>query len=91
MERSDLKVVKGSSNVRAAGWEPSTDIGDLHIVFRDDSHYIYRGVPYSVYIDFLSAPSKGKFVHMRLEPYYHTLKVEPCPHCGKGIEREARG
>lgn len=87
MERNELKLVKGSSNVKAAGWETSGDGGDLHIIFRDDSHYIYRGAPYNVYIDFLSAPSKGKFVHLKLEPFYQVLKVEPCPHCGKGIER----
>lgn len=36
--------------------------GDLEVDFVNGTHsYIYKNVPYSLYLDFMNAPSKGKF------------------------------
>jgi hypothetical protein len=45
---------------------------ELHVVFKSGGrHYAYSDVPEAVYLDFLAAPSKGRFVHavLRDGPY----------------------
>lgn len=60
-----------SSNVSAIGHE--NDILEVH--FRNGAVYHYHGVPRSVYVEFLAALSKGKFVHQRLKNHYAATRI----------------
>lgn len=56
-----------SSNVLAIGFENNI----LEVWFVDGAVYHYFGVPEHIYNSFLSAPSKGQFVHTHLTNFYH--------------------
>lgn len=47
-----------SSNIRSVGYEPETQ--RLYIQFRT-ALYVYSGVPESVYIGLMNAPSHGTY------------------------------
>ena len=61
-----------SSNVAAIGWSD----GVLHVRFHGGRLYEYVGVPSDVFDAFMSAPSKGRFLHWRIARQYHYIRLE---------------
>jgi len=59
-----------SSNVKSIGYEN----GILEVIFHNGLAYRYD-VPESVYREFMSAPSKGRFVSSRLKGRYSERRV----------------
>lgn len=60
--------------------------GHLYVQFRGGgSFYQYLSVPKTLYVEMLSAESKGKFLHSRIKPEFGYLKyeVEPCQNSTK--------
>ncbi|MGE0539179.1 MAG: KTSC domain-containing protein [Dehalococcoidia bacterium] len=62
-----------SSNVAAIGYDDATEL--LQVRFHNGSLYAYSGVPSSVFQRFLSAPSKGSFVHEELKDRYPYRRI----------------
>lgn len=61
--------VKGSSNVRAVGYDRRKK--ELGIRFNSSPQkYIYSDVPISIYKELVQAPSRGKYVHQHIKGYY---------------------
>lgn len=60
-----------SSNVRRIWYEAP----DLHVIFRNNSHYVYRQVPYPIYKSMTTAGSPGRFVHRVLRPHYKAERL----------------
>ena len=44
---------------------------DLYVMFKDNSTYVYFNVEKNVFMEFLTAPSKGAFVRQELKPYQY--------------------
>jgi hypothetical protein len=64
-----------SSHVEAIRYEPETQ--DVYVRFQDDqSVYRYMGVPASVWDEFVSSGSKGRFVGIVLRRRFRYVKVE---------------
>ena len=58
-----------SSNVAAVGYDARSQ--ELLVRFHHASrNYAYRGVPLSLYEDFLRAPSKGQFLAWAIKGHY---------------------
>lgn len=47
----------------------------IQVSFRSGDVYEYYGTSYAVFLDFLSAASKGQFVHYILTPMYLYQKI----------------
>lgn len=62
-----------SSNVAEVGYNAGTNT--LGVRFLNGSEYEYYGVDEDVYTSFLSAGSKGKFVHYNLKGAYAYERV----------------
>ena len=60
-----------SSNVSAIGYKD----GILEVHFRSGAVYQYHNTTQNLYIEFLAAPSKGKFVHQRLKNHYPFIRI----------------
>jgi len=56
-----------SSFIEAIGY--NEDTLQLHVKMANGT-YIYNSVPRGVFERFLTAPSKGKFLHNRIKGYY---------------------
>jgi len=60
-----------SSNLEQIGYD--LDQMELHVIFKDGSHYIYEGVPESLFEELTMAPSKGSFLNREVKgAYQHT-------------------
>lgn len=57
-----------STNISKIGYDEV--LSELSVVFNNGRTYTYLGVPRNVYQEFLSASSKGSFVHTRLRNRY---------------------
>lgn len=55
-----------SSNVAAIGYED----GIIKVDFLNGRSGQYSGTNETLFNEFLNSPSKGKFVHQRLKPFY---------------------
>lgn len=74
-ELEDIKFVPvSSSNIESIGYD--LDSMELYVRFHTGSTYVYYGVPESVYIAFLHAPSKGKFHNRLISKNYDYARVE---------------
>ena len=62
-----------SSNVSEIGYNDKEL--DLYVKFNNGSIYMYSGVPENIWENFMSAESKGKFVHQYLKGQYDYLRV----------------
>jgi hypothetical protein len=60
MEREPVQ----SSNLCSVGYDPDTLT--LEIEFKEGNIYQYYGVPESLYVDLMSAGSKGSFFHYNI-------------------------
>lgn len=62
-----------SSNVAAIGYDSST--AQLFVQFRTTAVYRYFRVPYGVYLDFMAAPSKGRFLDWHVKPRFPFQRI----------------
>jgi hypothetical protein len=67
-----------SSNIEAVGFGPDEgkDHGVLRVQFKSGKQYEYDNVPESVYQDFLTAFSPGRFFNETIRKTYQGRKVE---------------
>ncbi|HFC6730839.1 TPA: KTSC domain-containing protein [Neisseria meningitidis] len=47
----------------------------MEIRFKNGSLYRYKGVPQTVYDELLHAPSKGRYLHSQIKPFYPYRRV----------------
>lgn len=57
-----------SSYIAAIGHDEGSE--DLHVEMKSGKTYTYRGVPKAIFDEFLSAPSKGRFLNDRIKGTY---------------------
>jgi hypothetical protein len=57
-----------SSMIKKIGYNASNH--QLHIIFHNDSHYIYYNVPVSIYIRLGKADSVGKYFLSEVKPIF---------------------
>ena len=58
-----------SSAIKSVGYDPTTQT--LEVEFINGSVYQYREVPISLYTEFMSASSKGKFHYHHIMRRFH--------------------
>jgi len=63
-----------SSNIASIGYDPETFI--LEVEFHSGGIYQYFDVPQQVYIDFVNAESKGRFLWQYIRDVYEYTRVE---------------
>jgi hypothetical protein len=56
----ELSKVSGSSQINAVGYHPEKEV--LLVEFQGGQRYLYLRVPKSVYDEFMTAESKGKYL-----------------------------
>lgn len=56
-----------SSNVKSVAYSPE---GHLHVRFHNGSEYRYLNTPKSVFDDFLTAPSAGRFLNTEVKKQF---------------------
>lgn len=61
-----------SSTINAVGYEESNNI--LKVNFKNGSTYVYQNVPKTVYQEFLTSESKGKFFNRNIRGQYEYQK-----------------
>lgn len=62
-----MPLLNSSAIARAEYDKPS---GQLHIWFHDTGLYTYYGVPESVYLGLMTAPSAGRYFNDRIRDRY---------------------
>jgi len=62
-----------SSNIESIGYDKEK--ATLHVQFRGGGLYTYPGVEMSLYEDFFSADSKGKFFHQNIRSNFSAKKM----------------
>jgi hypothetical protein len=70
--RIPLYLVK-SKSIAAAGYDRARRT--FRVIFAGGGAYDYLSVPAKAYADFLSAPSKGRFVNWRIKPVYPFIRL----------------
>lgn len=68
-----LLLTLGSTSLDRVGYDPASKV--LLVVFRDRSSYHYYGVPYAVFENLRSAPSKGAYFNRAIRGSYRFLPV----------------
>jgi len=71
--QSILPVYVDSSAIEAIGYSEDEEV--LLVEFIDSGSYLYYGVPYSTYDDFLTADSKGQYYNSNIKGQYDCEKV----------------
>lgn len=61
-----------SANLDQVGYD--NDEMELHVIFKDGSHYVYRNVPDGIYEELLNAPSKGSYLNREIKGAYEYEK-----------------
>lgn len=61
-----------SSNLEQVGYD--SEQMELHVVFKDGSHYVYESVPEHIYEQLLDASSKGSFLNREVKNVYQYQK-----------------
>lgn len=69
MERTPVS----SSNISAIGYDIDNQI--LEVEFTNGAIYSYSGVPSDEYEGFMSADSKGKYLHANIKSRYSVMKL----------------
>ena len=62
-----------SSAIKSVGYDATTQT--LEVEFIKGSVYQYRGVPISLYTEFMSAPSMGKFHYNHIMRKFHYIRT----------------
>jgi len=63
-----------SSNVRSIGYDDEN--ATLHVVFKDNAHYIYKGVPADDFAALKNASSIGSHLHRCIKSTYPCSRVK---------------
>lgn len=71
MSTTPHMVEMDSSNVKAIGHHGD----ELHVQFKNGGHYVYRGVPSSLYHEALGSDSVGKFIGARIRDKFAHHKI----------------
>lgn len=91
--------VENSSCVKQIGYD--SDTAELHVIFKNEGHYIYRDVPRSEWADMLHChyigSSMGKFINTYIKKVYSFRKegglskdrYDRCSYCGGIVEYAA--
>jgi hypothetical protein len=66
------QIVK-SSNVRSIGYDAST--GTLEVEFQSGGKYQYFSVPETLYVAFMRASSKGRYLKDHIKDRYRCRKI----------------
>lgn len=67
-----MRLTKVSSGtLEAIGYDVTTST--VHILFKDNTYYQYKDVPFNVYDGLVKSPSKGSYVY-RMAKLYKGLK-----------------
>lgn len=66
-------VYVDSSNLEQVGYD--ADEMELHVIFKDGSHYVYASVPEGIFDDLLEAPSKGSYLNREVKGVYEYTKL----------------
>ena len=67
------QVPVDSSNIASIGYDPGSQT--LQVEFQGGSVYQYFDVPESVFQEFLSASSKGRFFHANIKGSFRYARV----------------
>ena len=62
-----------SSNVEAIGYDGGKQ--ELHVNFLSSGSYVYFDVPEAVFVEFLQAPSKGRYLNDYIKGVYSYEKL----------------
>lgn len=60
-----------SHNIQSIGWENDT----LEVEFKNLALYQYTGVPKSIYLALMDAPSKGQYLNEHIKGTYEYKRV----------------
>ncbi|MGD1842320.1 MAG: KTSC domain-containing protein [Thermonemataceae bacterium] len=63
-----------STMVASLGYDEATQTLEVEFVSNAEI-YQYKAVPKEVFLDLLSAPSKGKYMRQRIMDHYETEKI----------------
>lgn len=69
MERTPVS----SSNISAVGYDADSQV--LEVEFTNGAVYSYSGVPPGEYEGFMSADSKGKYLHANIKNHYPFIRL----------------
>jgi hypothetical protein len=71
------RIRVSSSNIKeVCFFHRGEDSGDLEVDFINGTHsYLYKNVPYSLYLDFMNAQSKGRFFIKNIRDLFYFHKV----------------
>ncbi len=69
MERTPVS----SSNISAIGYDPDSEV--LEVEFTNGALYSYSGVSLGEYEGFISADSKGKYLHANIKGRYPYVRL----------------
>ena len=64
-----------SSSLASAGYDPAAHV--LEVEFRNGGVYQYLEVPDVEYEEFMTAPSKGRYLNTEIKPHHPARKVRP--------------
>jgi hypothetical protein len=71
METFRLHNFKDSSVLHAASW--NTETKDLIVIFRSRAVWLYRQIPETIYQNFITSSSPGKFFNTDIRDTYPSL------------------
>lgn len=63
-----------SSTIRSTGYDEFTQ--DLEVEFCNGKTYRYHDVPYDLYVSFMRASSKGRFLNWRIKNMFPYTEIE---------------
>lgn len=63
-----MDIIINSTTISSADYDETAEI--LTIRFHNGHNYVYNGVPKSVFEEFLSSPSKGKYYNSFIKGRY---------------------
>ena len=68
MEPIISRVPVESTSITSVGYAAATQV--LEVVFRRGTVYRYLSVPADVFVDFVAAPSKGRYFNANVRDHY---------------------
>lgn len=70
----NVKMIQvSSSNIECIGYDEDNEI--VHVKFLNNTEYIYKGVPRSMFEGLINAPSIGSFLHRNFKNVYPYERV----------------
>jgi len=63
-----------SSELHSVGYDDSDNV--LEVAFRTGGVYRYFGVPRTLFVSLINAPSKGQFFNKQIKPAFFCLRIK---------------